>query len=260
MSFYYFSHLLQPWILPPGFNLLIIIIGIVVLRFYSRRAGKNIIIFSLATLWLFSTPVVAQLLIDQLQNQYPPLQVSQISHKVPSAIIVLGGGHEVSPETESGYTLSNATEERIHYAAYLYHKTKLPIITSGGRINKRSPSEAELMRHDMKYYFHIRVAWTENNSRNTRDEGNLMVPILKKQAIKVAYLVTNAWHMPRAIYSFRNSLKKTKIKIIAAPMGYITPANKGILNYLPSNSALNGSATAMHEYIGILAYHLRNLV
>ena len=90
-----------------------------------------------------------------------------------------------------------------------------------------------------------------------------MVPILEKHEIKTAYLVTNAWHMPRAMYAFHSVLKITKnteIKVIAAPMGYVVlPPNQGILNYLPSFSALDTSATALHEYVGMVWYRLRNL-
>lgn len=259
MSFYYFSHFLQVWILPPGLNLLLTLIGFLILR-YSKCIGKSLIGISFVSLWLFCTPVVAQLLIDQLQYQYPQLHINRIPQKNSSAIIVLGGGHNSSSETKSGYVLSDATKSRLYYAAYLYHKTHFPIIVSGGTLNKSKPTEAQLMQNEMENYFKKPVAWQENKSISTKDEGNNMVHILQKNGIKVAYLVTNSWHMPRAMYTFDYSFRHTNIKIIPAPMGYSKfQRNQGMLNYLPSLDALNTSKTAIHEYIGILAYRITNL-
>jgi len=260
MYFYYFSHMLQAWILPPGVNLLLAIVGFLWLR-YSKRVGQCIVIVAFVSLWLFCTPMIARLLINHLQSAYPTLKVDQIPRKPLNVIIVLGGGHTISPEYENGYVLSDATEERLHYAAYLYHQTHFPIIVSGGTFHASSPSEAELMRQDLKNYYFIFDAWKEDKSINTRDEGKLMVPILKKHGIKTAYLVTNAWHMPRAMYAFHYSFRNTKINIIAAPMGYLLlQSDQEMLSYLPSFEALDVSATAMHEYIGFLAYRLINFI
>ena len=260
MHFSYLSHLFQPWILPPGINLLLAVIGYLIFQ-YSKPIGKCIITLACVSLWLFCTPLIAQLLINHLQNQYPVLYISQLSTQNSSAIIVLGGGHEVSVEYKDGYVLCDDTEDRLHYAAYLYHKTHFPIIVSGGAADKSTPSEAELMRKDLKNYFNITSVLKEDKSTDTKDEANLMVQILKDHHIKIAYLVTNAWHMPRAMYAFNYAFANTSIKIIAAPTGYIgfTP-NQGIMHYLPAYKALDISATAMHEYVGILAYRLNNLL
>ena len=109
----------------------------------------------------------------------------------------------------------------------------------------------------MHDYFNTPVAWEENLSRNTLDESHYTLPILEKNKIKAIYLITNAWHMPRSMYSFLYAFKNTKIHIIAAPMGYIVNPNHGITNYLPSFDALQVSHTAMHEYVGVMVYYLK---
>ena len=261
MDFYYFSHFIQVWILPPGSNLMLMLLGFCfLLKFY--RTGFVFIILSFVTLWLLSTPVIAQWLIDRLQYRYPLLQVSQINQNTKhSAIIVLGGGDTPSPESKNGYILSDASESRLHYAAYLYQNTHFPIIVSGGSLRTSKPTGAELMRQEMQIYFKVPVAWLEDKGIDTEDEGNLMASILRKHGINTAYLVTNAFHMTRAMYAFGQSFKNSPIQIIAAPMGYVVlQPDQGMLNYLPSLEGLNKSATAMHEYIGLLAYHLSNLL
>lgn len=257
MSFFFLSHIIQSWILPPGLNLLLALIGFMLLS-RSKAIGISLILISFITLWIFSTPIIAQSLINYLQNQYPTLRVNEILSQQSAAIVVLGGGHEISPDSPNGYSLSDASEFRLRYAAFLYYKTHFPVIVSGGTLIKSSPTEAELMRQEMQNYFHVPVAWEETHSITTMDEANLMVPILEKHKIKIAYLVTNGFHMPRAIYAFQKSFNKTQIKIIPAPMGYsILNPNQGILNFFPSINALSNSRIALHEYIGMLFYHLR---
>ena len=254
-------YFIQIWLLPPNINLLLAVSGFFFLRYY-KRFGKCLMTISFLSLWLLSTPIIAQFLIDRLQYQYPLLQTDQFpKQKASCAIIVLGGGKGISPEYRSGHILSDATQFRLHYAAYLYNKTHLPIIVSGGNLDKFSPTEADLMLQELRDYFKIPTAWKEDKSTTTKDEGNLMVPILQSNRIDVAYLVTNAWHIPRAMYTFNSSFHNTNTKIIAAPMGYIIlQPNQYFLNYLPSLEGLSTSNIAIHEYIGMLSYYLSNIV
>ncbi len=259
MQFYYVSHFLQIWLLPPGMNLMLAACGFLLLGF-SKRIGKSLMIISFVSLWLLSTPIIAQILIDILQYQYPLLQPNKLQQKnTSSAIIVLGGGDEISPEYENGRILSDETQFRLHYAVFLYKKTHFPIIVSGGSLDKSASSEADLMLKELRDYFNIPAEWKEDKSITTRDEGNLMVPVLKKNRIDIAYLVTNAWHIARTMYTFHSSFEHTNIKIIAAPMGYIIfQPNQKFLNYLPSLDGLKISSIAIHEYVGIFSYHFIN--
>lgn len=255
MTVYNFSHIIQCFILPPGINIVLMVVG--VLSFlYSRVIGIILIALSVITLCLLSTPVIAQQLINILQNQYPRLRINGETSRHQAAMIVLGGGDEISPAFHDGYQLSSATEFRLRYAVFLYHKTHMPIIVSGGTLYKSSPSGAELMQKELKNYFHIFASWEETRSLDTKDEAKYLMPILEKYKIKTAYLITNAFHMPRAMYAFNSAAYHENIKFIAAPMGYsMNQPNQGIFNYLPSIDALENSNTALHEFFGIIYYH-----
>jgi uncharacterized SAM-binding protein YcdF (DUF218 family) len=250
------SQITQQWLLPPGLNLIIALLGFFTwLRF--RIFSLILIVSSFILLWLFSTPFIAQRFIDKLQRQYPVLKKQDIVKINPSsAIVILGGGNEIAPEYENASTVSVITLSRLNYGAYLYQNMLLPIITSGGNVQGTSYAEADLMVFLLKQRFKISAQWTENKSKNTAEESQYLIPILKKHKINVIYLVTNAWHMPRSMYIFHFTYKNTKLKIIAAPMGYKQAAFKqGILNFIPNLNALDTSAIALHEYIGILWYH-----
>lgn len=256
MTLYLFSHMIQAWLLPPGINLLLLIFGFLTWKFY-RLLSISFIIFSIASLWLLSTPIIAQELIDSLQLQYPLLQLSndQPSKKIRSAIVVLGGGSNTkSSEYGNKYTIAEITSSRLRYAVYLHDKMHLPILVSGGSHDDTSNTEANLMAKVLKENFNISAQWKEEKSINTADEGKFVAPILKKDNITTVYLVTNACHMPRSVYAFKNY----GLEIIPAPMGYIrsTHTYYTLLNYFPSLSALSISSIAMHEYVGILWYYL----
>lgn len=249
------SHLLEPWLLPPGINFLIILFGIVI-RLLFRRTGRFIILVGFISLWLLSTPIVSYKLLDVLQNQYPVLEILPgTSNKTSSGvIIVLGGGDTTQKEYGNKRTVSDYTLHRVNYAAYLHQQTHLPILVSGGKDSPGSQSEADLMADVLKENFGIDAKFKEGSSENTADESLLIAPLLKQHNIDYAYLVTDAWHMPRSMYIFHCK----GIPVTAAPMGYIvTGPGYSILSFFPNVQALYASSIAFHEYIGLLWYYFR---
>lgn len=258
MNFYFLSQFSQIWILPPGLNLLLAIIGFLFIKLHQQRIGRILILLSLVSLWILSTPILAQLLISHLQNQYQPIQVDQLHQQNNAAIVVLGGGDLPASEYKTNHVPVGATFARLHYAVYLHKKLKIPIIVSGG---VGAPhTGADLMSEELKNYFHTTAKWKERNSINTKDEGLFMVSLLEKHHIKVIYLITNAWHIPRAMYTFNAAFKNTGIKIIAAPMGYMNLHNKHkFFDYLPTVEGLNVNIINIHEYVGMLAYRIMNI-
>src|SRR3990167_5976976 len=230
MNFYFLSQFSQIWILPPGLNLLLAIIGFLFIKLHQQRIGRILILLSLVSLWILSTPILAQLLISHLQNQYQPIQVDQLHQQNNAAIVVLGGGDLPASEYKTNHVPVGATFARLHYAVYLHKKLKIPIIVSGG---VGAPhTGADLMSEELKNYFHTTAKWKERNSINTKDEGLFIVSLLEKHHIKV----------------------------IAAPMGYMNLHNKHkFFDYLPTVEGLNVNIINIHEYVGMLAYRIMNI-
>jgi len=254
MTKFFILNCLKTWILPPGCNILISMIGFFLYKFYQRIAIFFILLGTLS-LWLFSAPIVAYNLIEQLQNQYPVLDPATISIDKNSAILVLGAGDDVNVEENNRHTVSDIELNRLRYAAYLYKKTHLPIIVSGGYVNGSLDSEADLMANALNDNFNITNIIKEDGSTNTAEESKMMVPILKKHNFTKVYLITNAWHMPRSMALF----KQQHINVTAAPMGYkVYDHRYSLLSYLPDMQALFTTKTAIHEYIGFLWIRLKN--
>lgn len=252
MNLYFISHMIQSGLFPPGLNIFTGLMGISLIR-YAPRICKSLLLFSILSLWFFSTPIIAQYLLDYFQNQYPILDVTAITpdEKQQAAIVILGGGNNHMPEMQS-WIVSEDTWKRINYAAYLSKQLHLPILTSGGGIHESK--ESDVMKETLEHLFRIPVLDYENQSINTHDEAVLLKPILIKHQLKTIYLVTSAYHMARSVYAFQ----QTGIKIIPAPSGYmnILGDKPRILVYCPSISALNVSVIAWHEAIGLVWYHL----
>ncbi len=238
-------------ILPPG-GLILLCLLIAIL---SRRVlGKLLLIFTLAAFYLFSTPFMARLLMDGLEI-LPPLTERQIETSSAQAILVLGGGTHKSAPEYGGDTLSTPALERIRYAARLAKKTGLPVITSGGSPTTGATPEALLARQVLENEFGVKVAATEERSLTTWDNAWLARPVLDKANIRQVLLVTNGWHMLRALDVF----ERAKIDVIPAPMGF--QGNRGIdasyIDWLPSPHALVHTRTALNEYLGRLWYRVK---
>jgi uncharacterized SAM-binding protein YcdF (DUF218 family) len=259
MHLHNFSHFMQIWVFPPGLILLLMLIGIL-FTLAGSAFGKKLSVFTFIIFWFLSSPLGAQALIDGLQKNTVPLDPHDLTPEAQTQIIVLGAGIQGSPEYADKSTLSEKTLARVHYTAYLYKQIHAPILVSGGNRDYFGHSEADLMQSELQNSYSTPVAAVENTSRNTQEQSTLLVPILKANNVRRVYLVTHAWHMPRSLYAFKTAFAKADVIIIPAPMGYIDLKSKDYMyaNLLPSLNALNTSAIALHEYIGLAWYHFYN--
>lgn len=253
MTMYSLSHFIQLGLLPPGINILFIILGMCV-WFFHRITGSIILMTGIVSLWVLSTPIVAYHYVNLLQNQYPLLNDEMLTaDNNHDAILVLGGGDMTEVEYHNARTVSDFTLHRLKYAAYLHDKTHLPIIVSGGKTIASLDSEADLMAKILQDNYDIPVTIKESNSMTTADESRYILSILKQHDINRVYLVTNAWHMPRSVYIFECA----GVNVTPAPMGYFSYGpGYALISYLPNIDALYASSIAMHEYIGMLWYRL----
>lgn len=239
-------------VLPPGFILVLGILGLMLLRRW-RIAGGTVLGVSLALLWLLSAPAMGRALLGSLEV-HPPLDPAMLAGRDPGAIVVLGGGRDPAAPEYGGETVSRATLARLRYAARLYFETGLPVLVTGGRVFGGARSEAALMREALRE-FDVAVRWIEDQSRNTAENARLSAALLADHAVGEVILVTDAWHMPRAVSAF----ERAGVAVIPAPTGFHrgTPEEPWALRWLPSAGGLEMSAAALHEYFGRLWYALR---
>ena len=94
----------------------------------------------------------------------------------------------------------------------------------------------------------------EGNSRNTRENAVETSRLLKNRQLNRVLLVTSAFHMPRALATFRG------VGIHAIPSASSISAELAqptLLNWIPSLDGLGTMQSVVHEKIGIYIYRMR---
>ncbi|WP_428608502.1 YdcF family protein [Sedimenticola sp.] len=240
---------LKTLILPPG---ILILLGLVGLMMGRRLIGKLLLVITLSAFYLLSTNYISGQLMASLET-VSALTEAQISSSGAQAIVVLGAGrHEAAPEYNHRDTLNSLNLERVRYAAWLSHKSGLPIIPSGGSPLSEGPSEAALAQAVLEQEFGAKVLTLEEKGRTTREEALALKPLLHRLGIRKILLVTHAWHMLRALDVF----EAAGITVQPAPTGFVHGPTSRPLFYawLPDAKALLNSYFALHEHLGRLWY------
>lgn len=247
---WFITNLTSAFLLPPLNLFIVAIIGL--LLWHKRpRIARLLLSASIALLWLLSTPYFAGMLLHKLEGEPQTFD----SKKFPAdAIVVLGGGTYFHAPEYGGDTVSEASLQRVRYAAKLHRETGKPILVTGGKPLGNSISEGQQMKQVLQEEFGIPVQWVESESDNTLQNAQMSHVILNSPGIKRIYLVTHAWHMPRSVQTFQAA----GFEVIPAPTAYTTRYRTDLLAFIPNAYALSESRIFMHEMIGIAWYQLKS--
>lgn len=243
---------LKALFLPPGLLIVAGLLGLWLLK-WRPRIGKSLLLFSLLGLYLFSTPALVVWLSDSLEDR-TALNLTDPALEGAGAIVVLGGGSQKRSAEYGGDTLKVGTLSRLHHSVYLHRQTGLPLLVSGGLGRNRTVSEAHLMGQNLKDYYGVEVRWLERSSRTTWENARHSAEILFSQNIQKIVLVTEAYHMNRAIYSF----EQFGFEVIPAPHGYSSSraSEWDLMDFLPDAKAFVVNYKLLHERVGLIAYRV----
>jgi uncharacterized SAM-binding protein YcdF (DUF218 family) len=246
-----FIAIIKAIILPPTVNFIIIAFGLL-LNKINKHFSYLLITVGALSLVLFCFPPFSALLLKGLE-QYPPLEPPVTVHNEQAIVVLSAGSYPYAKEYAKAID-GAAALQRNQYAAFLQNQTDLPILVSGGTVGFNTSSEAAIMTDTLSNSFKVQVKWQETKSRNTAENAMYSAAILKENDIETIYLVTHAWHMPRAVMMF----EKQGINVTPAPTMFIEMmTNISSSYYLPAAYALQNVNIALHEYIGIFWYKLR---
>ena len=246
-----FKPLVATLLLPPASLLLLVLAGVLVMRF-STRWGKALCAIGALLLWALSCNATAYGLGQLLLRSYPPISIQAL--KQTQAIVVLGGGVQLyAPEYEQA-TLSDAAYQRLVYGRYLKTLHDLPLVFSGGKgwaaPSGQVQSEAQVAANVLQRDFGLRFFLADEASRDTRENALRSYAILSAKGIRRIALVTHDWHMQRSLEQF----EAAGFEVIPAPMGYTQPPMRWDTDYLPSANGLRASNRVLHEWLGRLHY------
>jgi uncharacterized SAM-binding protein YcdF (DUF218 family) len=247
--------IVEALILPPGLFLVLLGIGILILR-RKPLIGRTLVLSGIALCYLLSTPIVAGLLIERVEI-YPALETADLEAGDAQAIVVLSSGWEKNAAEYDNDTVGPHTLIRCRYGAYLHARTGLPILASGGIPAIGKTSLAQMMADVLSGEFGTGEVWIEDRSGTTYENAQFSARLLREKQIDTIFLVTEAWHMARAVPVFED----TGLRVIPAPTAFRGAAASGeavdFLAWLPSANALGRSYAALHEIVGMLWYRIR---
>jgi len=247
------SFTLESLLLPPGGVLLLLVIGLLLLKF-KHRAGYALLVVGVALFYLLSAPFVSKTLLGILEfSALPP--TGDLHADPHAAIVILAGGRYQNAPEYGGDTVSTLSLERVRYGARLARRTHLPVLVTGGTVWKQRASEASLMKQTLEEDFNTPVRWVEGQSRTTWENARYTKDILAKEGITHIYLVTHAWHMPRSEFAFRHF----GFEVIPAPTSFSNTSelDPDVSDWFPEARALRGSYFALHEMVGLLWYRAK---
>ncbi|HPE61566.1 MAG TPA: YdcF family protein [Thiolinea sp.] len=253
-----FNRTLEFLLLPPGNLLLLFLLLIALYPLLKTRPGLLSLLLGLGLLqvMVLSLPATSAWLMDSLEQQYPPqYELWNRQHPLPEAIVVPGAGRNLNAPEYGGQTTSLSGLERLRYAALLHRATGLPILVSGGQPLPDTPSEAELMAHILEHEFQVPVRWREGESHTTWQNALLTDRMLAEDGIRSAWIVTQAWHMPRSLQVFRQQ----SLTYYPASTSFSSsiPWSELHMRWVPQQTALGRSLLALHEWMGLIWYRLR---
>lgn len=242
------TNLISALLLPPLDLILLGFAGFALLR--RRPALARALIFiSLAFLTILSMPVVGDRLLAQLEP-YPALNPAHLPQA--DAIVILGAGTYFDAPEYGGDTVDAMALERLRYGARLARLTGLPILVSGGTPTG-GKAQAAMMQAVLEQDFHVPVRWAENHSNTTWENARDSYKLLANTKVRRILLVTHAWHLPRAVYSF----EKAGFQVIPAGTDFSLTSKIRVMDFIPHPRGLLASYYAMHEAIGLIWYRLK---
>ena len=228
---------------------IILLAGIVFYIFKHRRTGLIFGILSIFWLTMISLPFLPSMLVKLMEDRFPPLfETSQVPSTGTINILVLGGGHSEDKNLPPIDQLSLNSLCRLSEGLRLHRILPGSCLVFSGISRGQKYSHAEILRQAA---LSMGIAEKEiillPTSENTWMEA--LDYTRKFGTNNTLILVTDAIHMPRAMFLFQKAGQKP----IPAPTNHIVKSDRknGISNWGPSSSNIAMMEYAMHEMLGL---------
>jgi uncharacterized SAM-binding protein YcdF (DUF218 family) len=170
---------------------------------------------------------------------------------LPGAIIILGA--EVTHGL-GGPSAGPLTLERLRAGAALHRATGLPLLVTGGVLAPGDPPIAVLMARSLAVDFSAPVRWIEPRAADTHENARFSTAMLAAEGIHAAHLVSQSWHLPRALEAFA----REGFAALPAPVRRSLPPGLGAGQWLPRADNLAESWFALREWAGRIVYAIRD--
>ena len=249
--FFTVSKLLWFVVNPGNLLLLGLCVGALLLWTRWRRAGKWLVCLCVVFTIAIAVIPVGQWAMETLENRFPPLTV------LPDhidGVVVLGG--VINPSVSAArrqVAVGGAVERLSEMVALARRYPDAKIIFSAG--------SGDLFRQELKEAHYVKP-WLEtmgieaerivleDQARNTIENAIYCYRIAKPKASEAWLLVTSAFHMPRAVGTFR----RAGWSAIPYPVDFGTTGDETWSLMFNLSHGLGTANNAIHEWLGLLFY------
>jgi uncharacterized SAM-binding protein YcdF (DUF218 family) len=252
--FFIFSKVL--WFFAWLSNVLIAVglVGLVLLATRFTRLASWLVVTSLVLIAVAGLSPLGNVLISPLEERFPPWDAS---HGAPDGLVVLGGVISTDVSAVRNVVALDETAERLTVAAELarrYPNVRIIFAGGSGALLFEDVAEAPFGVRQLE---NLGVAperiTAEDKSRNTIENAEYSRRIAKPKPGERWLLLTSAYHMPRAMAAFRLA----GFPVEAYPVDWRTRGPIDMVRPFPLLAdGLRRTDTAVHEWIGLLAYRL----
>lgn len=251
--FFFLSKLFQPLLWP--FNIALWLLAIALLRSFGGREKyfRSLVLAAFLILTIPSVPIVSNSILRSVENQYPILSAKNAPKA--DAILVLGG---TAGSLDGVRVEVEEVGSRLVPTARLYRAGKAPwVVVSSGSLYQQKSGEWRTEGRDMVDFLidqgvPAAAILLEERSRNTDENAFYSEAILREKKLHSILLVTNAFHMPRAVALARKHGIKNIFPFPTLPQA--KAVSFGWTDFLPSLHGLDASTVSIKEYAGRWAY------
>lgn len=238
---------------PSNLIFVLMLVGVILIWRGRRKSGlltvtACVILYAL----VMSGPLTSWLMVP-LEKRFS-VYTNDVAHAPYSGIIILAGAERLNYSTRHNQvTLSGAAERLIEAAKLARAFPALPIIYCGGGRTNGMLTETDIAR---KFFVEAgidlgRIRF-DDKSYNTYTNASEAKKLIKQGETGKWFLVTSAFHMPRAIGAYRNA----GINIQPYPVDYRTELFTSLLSKPNAGRNFYQLDQAVHEWVGLLAYYI----
>ncbi|NLP63939.1 YdcF family protein [Paraburkholderia sacchari] len=226
-----------------------------------RGARRPIAVIAVILFWLLGSGWLAKPLIDLAQppnyrTPYNPATTPASAFGPRTAIVMLGGG--TNERADGTLVPKHDVYARIAMSAALQARCLAAggvckVIVSGGNPQHHAATEADtyaplLLRAGVEKSDLV----LENRSLTTWENARNVAPIVHAQRADTLFVVTSAYHMPRAMLDFH--------RFQMDPVPAVSDVRRVRTGMWPRRANLRDAETALHELIGIAQFYVYRML
>jgi uncharacterized SAM-binding protein YcdF (DUF218 family) len=240
-------------VLQPGNLLLLCLLAGVFLILRGRRRGEMLIVLSAIGFLLLAVAPIGPAMLLALEERFP--RPSVLPERI-NGILVLGGAVDPRTSLSYGETVFNSSVARVLAGVALarhHPEARLALVGGEGEFFPVGFAES---RATSGFVVEEGIPATriilEERSRSTHENAVFAKELIRPGPAETWVLVTSAYHMPRAVASFR----AVEWPVIPYPVDFRVDPRTGLRTNFNLLDGLGAATIAGKEWAGLVGYRL----